>query len=337
MFHLSNLPGIQSVSCTDDSVSASLDSLHHVLSWAQTPILLVVDHTFDCHDGQVAFLHASSWDVNESSKEIVFKTQPARESGIDGKIKIQLASVNLDKIIDINDFGGDLLDFGDLDEPSSGQPEEPPLNRTLVYPYKFNFNLNRRFSIGTTNAYVDCQPCTVKGEIDLVIVIVGSLRSDYFGMASYITGDIKGTFDLAAGLQGNTFNDKITLFQREFAPFELPGVIYIDPFMSLYAHASLTTDAELSFKSALSAEAQNFNVKIVSIGDQIPITSVRDVDALTFEPTKATDMTMAPPTTGAVDVETRLSLLPELEVKYKMMGYPKQQVNFMNQESYYIV
>lgn len=338
-------------------MTLTLASLEKIQDWDQVPTILVVDHTANCFGNEMQFLLANEWTLDERKRQVVFSVTDAREANVDASLKVQVYPVDTSKGssdgIDINQFGGDEVFPWWSDEDESGADEKPSVtpaegeigamgfNRTIVYPYKFDQDLTGQYYIGTSGAFLDCQSCSVRGELDLVVEIRGSLRiGGTFKLSVYVTGSVAGAFKLSGGLKGHTSDGRMTLFYRDFFPYDIPGLFEMDPSFQIYAYASVSTDEALTFNTSIVAQAKNFQVQLIKVGhDSITgsskVEQIQDLSITTEGPTVVSlDSGRA-----SIDLKTRMAIVPELDITYKVMGQRRQKVTIflekrLNRDAY---
>ena len=154
----------------------------------------------------------------------------------------------------------------------------------------------------------------------------GTILND-FQVASYVGGSITGSFKLGAGIQGKTSSGKTTLFRIELPEVNLPGILYLNPSFSVYGVTSVESDQEFNFNVGLLSQARDFHVTLMSFGNHKESSATLDsLSNLSQKSLGISTVTVNPPLNGESDFGATVSIRPELELGYKIMGYPKSRV-----------
>lgn len=316
--HVSNLP-TDFVSCNQDSLTIGISDRNVLDSWPEmSQMILWLDDQHHCpHAAPIYF--SNSWKIDGSS--IKFDTVLARRAGVDAEIKIVVRPSYLEDLYANSGYDG--YDFDDESDDEIG-------NRTKVYPYKFNYNINRMFDIGSSGAFLNCEPCRVQGELDIVMTAQGTILND-FQLSSYISGSVTGSFKLGAGILGKTASDRITLLRYSLPEIELPGIFYLAPSFSVYGVTTLDSDQDVTVNVGMFSNAKNFHVTLMSIGHRKNSTAQLDnISDLETKPSGLSSVNIHAPFEGNVDFGLEMSIRPQLELRYKVMGYPSSSVRFLS-------
>ena len=216
-------------------------------------------------------------------------------------------------------------DFDLGDEPSFTDDGGAASNRTLVYPFTFDKDIMRRFDIGSSGAYLDCKLCHVHGDVDLVIILRGSIKGRDFGIHAFVAADFNGKFDIGAGLKGKTLDDRVTLWHTDLTSFEMPGLFEVRPSVSVYGFINLTSEEDITFTTTLEAKARNFKLDLLRLGkggDVEP--KLQDVESL--EIVSSGTSYLSAESKGSLHVNTATGIIPDLEVRYKFIGQPRSRL-----------
>jgi hypothetical protein len=312
--HVNNLP-LDYVSCSRDSLTIGISDQNLLDSWPDmNQLILFLDERHDCPHETPIYV-SNSWTRKESF--ITFETELAKSAGVDGDIKILVRPTYLADSFANSGYDG--YDFDDFDD------SDKVVNRTKVYPYKFDYDINRIFDIGHTGTYMNCEPCHVKGEFDLVMAAQGTILND-FQVSSYIGGSITGSFKVGAGLQGRMNSDRITLFRYALPEVDLPGIFYLAPSFAVYGVATLDSDQDIELRVGLLSHAKDFHVTLMSFGHNKRAQA--QLDKISFLETEsfAEAAAIVKTPTDQVDFGISMSIRPQLELGYKVMGYPSSSV-----------
>lgn len=311
--HVSNLP-VDSVDCSATSLTLMISDQDVVDSWPESDqLILFLDQNHECPH-EVPIYVSKSWSKEGSS--LTFKTELAKSAGVDGDIQIVVRPTYFKDLYTNSGYDG--YDFDDSDEI---------VNRTKVYPYRFDYNIERIFDFGSSGTFLKCEPCHVKGELDLVFTAQGTILND-FQASSYIAGTITGSFRVGAGLQNKMAADTITLFRYALPAVELPGIFYLAPAFAVYGVATLDSDEEINLNLGLMSHAKDFHVTLMSLGHKKEASATLDeISRLETKTMGQSAVNVKTPVRDAhSDFGVAMSIRPQLELGYKVMGYPSSSV-----------
>jgi hypothetical protein len=164
-------------------------------------------------------------------------------------------------------------------------------------------------------------------------------------MEAYISGNILGSLNLAAGLKKQVMDDKTVLYEIEFPGFELPGILEAHPSFSVYSLSSLSGNEQVSFNSKVLSRAKDFRLSLFSVSgghgkfkfegaDKFEISSFKDVpekqiprNRFSFTGLDQVGAFMKRSRSGNHFIDSDLSIVADFKMGYKMIGSPKSELN----------
>lgn len=163
-------------------------------------------------------------------------------------------------------------------------------------------------------------------------------------MEAFISGNILGSLNMAAGLKKQTLDEKTVLYQIEFPSFELPGIIEAHPSFSIYSLTSLSENVQISFDSMVDT-AQDFHISLFSISGGQEKLKLSGVDNFEISTGRNDKRTQIPKDrfsligldhigqftkrswSGPSAVNSELSIVSDFKLNYKLIGSPKSELN----------
>jgi hypothetical protein len=164
-------------------------------------------------------------------------------------------------------------------------------------------------------------------------------------MEAYISGNIVGSLDLAAGFKKQIVDDKTILYEIDFPGFELPGILEARPSFSVYSLSSLSGNEQVSFNSKVLSRAKDFRLSLFSVSgghgkfkfegaDKFEISSFKQTQQIqtpqnrfSFNGLDQVGAFMKRSQSGNHFVDSDLSIVADFKLGYKMIGSPKAELN----------
>ena len=163
-------------------------------------------------------------------------------------------------------------------------------------------------------------------------------------MEAFVSGNMLGSLNLGGGLKQKASGVQTVLYQKEFPGFELPGMIEANPVFSIYSVSSVSSNEQVSFNSNIVSTAKDFHISLLSIGgheksnllssNQFELSSGPNsqrkqmpLDRFSLSTMDKVGGFMKRSWSGVNIVNSELSIVADFQVKYKIMGSPKSELN----------